>query len=292
MIWYILPVAICIVLICIVLVMKRMSRQASELKIVEAECVSENRDEAVTRFCFISDVHITSMPVKWGSILSAIRESGAEFILITGDLVNKEDDCETARQFIFTLSVGTKLPVIITLGNHDNEAAARYEGGRDAFIESFTSIPGDVRIIDDDYTVAANVLIGGIGDLRTRKDPPDDLIRKWAVRAGEKGLDYILATHNADVLLTTRPRDELIPEGAAVPACVFCGHTHGGQIRLVSGIEFKIIKDDKLPKQGVYYGSHRVAGYDVLITSGLGCSLVPLRSGTSPEVVVVILKPV
>ena len=317
MFWYIFIIIICALVIAASFLVRAMSRRASELNVVETvfktlqepeiDAPGSTKTETLrhekSRFCFISDVHISMMPVKWGDILTAVKEAEPEFLLITGDLVNKPGDIERAKQFIFTLSVGAEIPVIITLGNHDNDVAAGLPGGKAEFRQEFTSLKGDVRVLDDECTVVGNVLIGGLNDASARERPCAPLIGEWEKAAKEKGLSFVLATHNADLLLEagessgqekpvsgTRP---IHPEEEK-PVCssrfAFCGHTHGGQIRLVRGIEFSLLKKDKLPKQGIFYGRHSVNGFDVYITAGVGCAMFPLRYGTNPEVVVVILS--
>ncbi len=317
MFWYIFIIIICALVIAASFLVRAMSRRASELNVVETVFKTSQEPEIdahgsaktepvrpeKSRFCFISDVHISMMPVKWGDILTAVKEAEPEFLLITGDLVNKPGDIERAKQFIFTLSVGAEIPVIITLGNHDNDVAAGLPGGKAEFRQEFTSLKGDVRVLDDECTVVGNVLIGGLNDASARERPCAPLIGEWEKAAKEKGLSFVLATHNADLLLEagessgqekpasgTRP----IPPEEEKPVCssrfAFCGHTHGGQIRLVRGIEFSLLKKDKLPKQGIFYGRHSVSGFDVYITAGVGCAMFPLRYGTNPEVVVVILS--
>lgn len=317
MFWYIFIIVICALIIAASFLARAMHRRASELNVVET--VFKTSPEAETdapgsaktepvrpeksRFCFISDVHISMMPVKWGDILTAVKEAEPEFLLITGDLVNKPGDIERAKQFIFTLSVGAEIPVIITLGNHDNDVAAGLPGGKAEFRQEFTSLKGDVRVLDDEYTVVGNVLIGGLNDASARERPCAPLIAEWEKTAAEKGLEFVLATHNADLLLeadegagqekpvsgslSAAPEEERQALGNRF---AFCGHTHGGQIRLVRGVEFSLLKKDKLPKQGIFYGRHSVRGFDVYITSGIGCAMFPLRYGTNPEVVVVILS--
>lgn len=331
MFWYIFIIIICALVIAASFLVRAMSRRASELNVVETifktsqepeiDAPGSTKTEPVrpgkSRFCFISDVHISMMPVKWGDILTAVKEAEPEFLLITGDLVNKPGDIERAKQFIFTLSVGAEIPVIITLGNHDNDVAAGLPGGKAEFRQEFTSLKGDVRVLDDECTVVGNVLIGGLNDASARERPCAPLIEEWEKAAKEKGLSFVLATHNADLLLEagessgqekpvsgTRPihPEEDKPASGTRPIhpeeekpvsdtrFAFCGHTHGGQIRLVRGIEFSLLKKDKLPKQGIFYGRHSVNGFDVYITAGVGCAMFPLRYGTNPEVVVVILS--
>ncbi|MBO5077854.1 MAG: metallophosphoesterase [Clostridia bacterium] len=317
MFWYIFTICCCVLIIVLIFVLRRMRRNAGELQIVRevfaapgngtgidaaatgADAAGIDAAEAGnTRFCFISDVHIAAMPVPWSHILEAVRQMDPAFILITGDLANEPKELESAKHFIFCLSSGAGVPVLITPGNHDNIVAAQLPGGKAEFVDTFTSLPGDVRVLDDNYTVVADTLIGGLSDLRSRVTPAGELIEEWSRIAAERGLKFILASHNADILLSgdnavdraARDVNAPLPLPAYAPYGVFCGHTHGGQIRLVAGLEFKVLKDDKLPKQGIFYGRHDVGGYPLLLTSGLGCALLRLRSGTRPEVGEIILK--
>ena len=322
MFWYIFIIIVSSIIIISAVFIGKMRKQAGELVLVETAFKNDgDRAAAGSRFCFISDVHISMMPVKWGDILSAVKGSGGEFLLITGDLVNKASEIESAKQFVMTMTYGAQIPVVITLGNHDNEVAAKLPGGKKEFIEQFTSLPGDVRVLDDECTVIGNTLIGGLNDARWRERPAGPLMEEWGAKAASEGLDFYIVTHNADLLLSVEGYggkeaggnedggdrgvdsgvdSEKLPEpkpgeskpDGPKPNGILCGHTHGGQIKMFRGLEFSILKKDLLPRRGIYYGRHTVNGFEVYITSGIGCSLGPWRSGTNPEVVVVISEPV
>ncbi len=287
MFWYVFIIVICSLIIIGSIVLRRMRLRAGELLMVETAFPSKAGEGGAARFCFISDLHISMMPVKWGAILDAVKESGGKFLLITGDLVNKISEFELAKQFIMTMTMGAGIPVIITMGNHDNDAAEAFPGGRDAFMAELKALPGDVRVLDDEYTVVDGVMVGGLNDFHYSDRDRRELIKEWEGIAASKGLELFIATHNADVLLELG-EDEELSRGVAG---VLAGHTHGGQMKMFRNLEFSVLKKDKLPRQGIYYGRHLVNGYELYITSGVGCSLGPWRSGTNPEVVVVISAP-
>lgn len=62
------------------------------------------------------------------------------------------------------------------------------------------------------------------------------------------------------------------------------GHTHGGQVRLLGW------SPAVPPQHGIQlaYGHVRLK-CDVIISGGLGCSIMPLRVGVPPEIVEVTL---
>ncbi|MBR5280966.1 MAG: hypothetical protein IKU26_08380, partial [Clostridia bacterium] len=92
---------------------------------------------------------------------------------------------------------------------------------------------------------------------------------------------FVLATHNPDMLLKLQS----VPAEYR-PHITVCGHTHGGQIHTPFNLEFTLLKKDQLPKEGYFYGYHDYKGFPLYITSGLGCSLLPIRFGSSAEVAI------
>ena len=69
---------------------------------------------------------------------------------------------------------------------------------------------------------------------------------------------------------------------------VFSGHAHGGQVRIpfVGGLV--------APHQGFFpeydSGLYREGGTSMLVSRGLGNSIIPLRINNRPEIIVAILK--
>jgi predicted MPP superfamily phosphohydrolase len=71
-----------------------------------------------------------------------------------------------------------------------------------------------------------------------------------------------------------------------VPARValqLSGHTHGGQVRLLGWSPVVPTRYEKFA-----YG-HSRENCDVIVSGGLGCSIMPFRLGVPPEIVLVTL---
>ena len=82
----------------------------------------------------------------------------------------------------------------------------------------------------------------------------------------------ILLAHEPDIMVR-------VPERVAL---VLSGHTHGGQVRLFGWSPI-------VPSR---YGNRYAYGHvreqcDLIVTGGLGCSIIPVRLGMPPEIVVV-----
>jgi predicted MPP superfamily phosphohydrolase len=101
------------------------------------------------------------------------------------------------------------------------------------------------------------------------------------------GVDDLAATltkitDDAPVILLAHEPDVAL----RVPARVtlqLSGHTHGGQVRLFGWSPVVPTRYDKFA-----YGHSRV-NCDVIVSGGLGCSIMPFRLGVPPEIVLVTL---
>jgi predicted MPP superfamily phosphohydrolase len=102
-------------------------------------------------------------------------------------------------------------------------------------------------------------------------------------RVGVDDLGATLAkvTDNAPVILLAHEPDIALRVPSRV-ALQLSGHTHGGQIRLLGW-------SPAVPKRHgmrLAYG-HMRTKCDVIVSGGLGCSIMPFRLGVPPEIVLV-----
>jgi len=115
--------------------------------------------------------------------------------------------------------------------------------------------------------------VAGLGDQLARLGPPtvgvDDLPR----------LTGQLDDETAAILLAHEP--DIFPEVPDRYAVTLSGHTHAGQIKVFG----------RTPVVPSRYGSRYVHGHIVenrrhlIVSAGLGASILPLRLGTRPEIV-------
>ena len=89
-------------------------------------------------------------------------------------------------------------------------------------------------------------------------------------------------TDDAPVILMAHEPD-IFPEVPARVALTVSGHTHGGQVRLFGWS----------PIVPSAYGNRYAYGHVVeddrslVVSGGLGCSILPVRFGVPPEIVIV-----
>jgi uncharacterized protein len=108
--------------------------------------------------------------------------------------------------------------------------------------------------------------------------------RQRGIRSGIDDLPKTIAaiTDDAPALLMAHEPD-IFPRVPKRFALTLCGHTHGGQVNLFG---WRPAAGSRLSR--VYPRGHfSENGRDLLVSSGLGCSILPIRFGVPPEIMVV-----
>jgi predicted MPP superfamily phosphohydrolase len=82
----------------------------------------------------------------------------------------------------------------------------------------------------------------------------------------------ILLAHEPDIMVQ-------VPERVSL---VLSGHTHGGQVRLFG---WSPIVPSRFRNRYAY--GHVREQCDLIVSGGLGCSIIPVRFGMPPEIVLV-----
>jgi uncharacterized protein len=82
------------------------------------------------------------------------------------------------------------------------------------------------------------------------------------------------------ILLAHEP--DIMPQVPDRVALVLSGHTHGGQVRLFG---WSPLVPSRFGNRYAY--GHVREQCDLIVSGGLGCSIVPVRFGVPPEIVLV-----
>jgi predicted MPP superfamily phosphohydrolase len=223
------------------------------------------------RIVQISDLHNAEFGKENKKLLETIRSCSPDIIIITGDLVDS-NHTNVERAVAFVKEAVKIAPVYYVTGNHEywldpseNEqmmqgilAAGAYDLDDEA-----------VRIEKGD----SSFLLVGLDDQHLSDETLKNLLQEQKnelsiVLAHEPQYLQNYANAEADLVLT--------------------GHAHGGQIRLpfVGGIV--------APDQGFLpeytSGQYNSADTEMIVSRGLGNSIIPVRLFNYPEVVCVELR--
>ena len=229
---------------------------------------SSARVERPLRLVQITDPHLGPfMSVeRLAGICQRAVEKSPDLVLLTGDFLTMESQADP-RLLERALAPLRQLPgrVFACFGNHDHEAPA--------IVKHALQQNGITLLVDDSTTVetaAGRVQILGMDFVwRERKQ---HLARVCAQHPREPGALRIVLLHDPGAFVH-------LPEGEA--DLVLSGHTHGGQVGLVSlGLPYTMMRAFvKMPDHGLW-----ARGTDRLyVHRGTGHYGFPLRLGVPAE---------
>jgi hypothetical protein len=228
-------------------------------------------------------------PARITEIVARTNALGADAILLLGDYTAGHPfqtravaAAETAR-----ILAGLRAPLGVhgVLGNHDWwEDTAVQRAGRGppaaqvAFVEAGLTVYENraVRLVKDGQPF----WLAGLGDQLAF------IIRggrRWRFR-GVDDLEGTLAqvTDDAPVILLAHEPD-IFPRVPDRVSLTVSGHTHGGQVRLLG---YSPVVPSEFGNRYAY-GHIREQGRDLIVSGGLGCSILPVRFGVPPEIVLI-----
>lgn len=232
------------------------------------------------RIAQVSDLHSAQFGEKNRQLLQCISQGRPDVIVLTGDIIDSRRlDIPVALEFVReAIQIA---PVYCVTGNHEARIS-EYAVLRDGLEEA-----GAVVLENEKCTIArqgASITMLGIHDPSFPADPIEG--DEAAVTAGRIA-DLQDPQDGYTVLLSHRP--ELFP--VYVQAGVnltLTGHVHGGQIRL-PGIGGLFGPDQGFFPQydaGVYSQENTV----MIVSRGVGRSMVPVRINNNPELVFVDIR--
>lgn len=225
------------------------------------------------RIAVLSDIHVDNRFItdkKLRTIVERTNQRQPELILILGDYMTGHDrDTARVEPEVFApvlKDFRAPLGVYSVLGNHDwwyNGAKVRQALEQNGIkVLENESAKVDAR--------GASFWLVGLADLWTRPQRIADTLATVP-----EGQPLIALTHNPDIFPNLPQRAPLL----------LAGHTHGGQVR------FPIIGPVvESSKYGWLHGHLFTNNHHLYVTTGIGTSIIPVRFGLPPEIVILTLK--
>jgi len=229
--------------------------------------------ERPIRAVLISDIHVAGPdmpPERLDRIVAQIATLHPDIVLIAGDLVGDKDlGTRTYSMAEIVAPLGhlrPRLGVVAVLGNHDHWRNAA---------EARTALEAvGIQVLDNEAAQVGPLAIGGLDDDFTGQD---DL---------PATLDAMRRQTGARILLSHSP--DPFPSVPAEVGLMLAGHTHCGQIRLplIGAISTE-------SRYGDRYACGRIdeGGKTLIVSAGLGTSILPLRLGARPDLWLVTIGP-
>lgn len=248
---------------------------------VEYSLSYENLPESFRglRIVQLSDLHMTQFGQDNSRLLEAVQAQRPDIIVMTGDFLNrsgKSDSPQGEKLRGFLSELSELAPCYFVSGNHD------WASGE---LSDFAQILSDCGIcyLKNQYVLlerdGESIVLAGAEDPNGRADmpTPDRFIQRIRDEQGDKFT--VLLGHRNNWLKKYPLLDVDL---------IFCGHSHGGMVRLpliggLLGTEMNLF-----PKydRGVF----NEGGYDMVVSSGLGSSAPVPRFLNPPVLVTVVLN--
>lgn len=216
------------------------------------------------RIAHVSDLHNSGL---WAKAIARLKEAKPDIICITGDLVDaNHTDVEAA--LAFAAEAVQIAPCYYIPGNHEEKLA---ESVYAALTDGLRAL--GVSVLCDVYDILTcggdTVSLGGLGFADTQKN----------IALGSTGGYRILLAHHPEYFA------DYAAEGFDL---VLSGHAHGGQFRLpfIGGLV--------APGQGFFpeydSGVYTDGSTDMVVSRGIGNSIIPIRFANRPEVILIELR--
>ena len=225
-----------------------------------------NRDLRGLRVVFAADFHYKPYE-KWRleRDVKAINSQNADIVLLGGDYVNghKKGFTLPIEEISAEFSkIKSKYGVYAVLGNHDGWH------DKDGITKSLEA--NGIKVLENSAVrieAPKPFYIAGVEDMQT----------------GNADIQEALAGTDRSVILLSHTPDiiESVPYGVKL---VLAGHLHGGQVRLP--LHGPLVVPSKF---GTKYASgfFDENGKKLIVTKGLGTSILPLRFHCMPEIIVI-----
>jgi uncharacterized protein len=123
--------------------------------------------------------------------------------------------------------------------------------------------------------------LAGLGDQLAMLPARRKGIVKWA-HLDDLPATLAPITDDAPVILMAHEPD-IFPKVPSRVSLTLSGHTHGGQVRVLG---YSPVVPSKFGNRYAY-GHIREDGRDLIVSGGLGCSMIPVRLGVPPEILLI-----
>ncbi len=233
------------------------------------------------RIAQISDLHNVEFGKNNAELLKLLSESRPDIIVITGDLIDA-NHTDVGIALGFAQESVRIAPTYYVTGNHE-AASPQYDA-----LQDWLEDAGVIVLEDEAISLergGETIALLGLAD-------PDftvkgDMFGEVPAMVSTKLKNLIDDESGYTILLSHRPElfETYVDGGIDL---VFSGHVHGGQFRLpfIGGLV--------APNQGLFpkydAGLYTDGGTSMVVSRGIGNSIIPFRFNNRPEIVLVELN--
>lgn len=236
------------------------------------------QDIGQLRLVYLSDIHAGPFfsQSRVNDLISTVNRLNADLVLLGGDYA---DDSQGAIDFFKSMPhINSRYGVYAVVGNHDRTAPE----SNLSLLKAAMVSSGVMPLVNDVSGVrigASTIYLVGIDDVDTGW--PD----LASVSAQVRQEDYVIfLSHSPGIIPDAHKATDASGRHMWFDLGLF-GHTHGGQIAFVGDL-LNISKVDSRYQKG-WLVENRT---DLLISRGVGTSVLPIRLGNRPQIHLITVK--
>lgn len=234
------------------------------------------------RIVFVSDIHADRYtdPHRLQKFINDINNARPDLVLIAGDLISSSPEyINVAAEYIG--KINAKFGVYSCVGDHENWAFRNNPEKSINVIENALK-KYNVSMVDD------NQRIININGAKIKITFLTDTYVEHVSKALLDSLTADTASYGLKVLLVHQPHQNVAVRASETGYdLMLAGHTHGGQITFL--FPFKNLSPTMFEIKYIR-GDFHFGKMLLVVTRGLGMSLVPMRLNSVPEVSIINLK--
>lgn len=223
------------------------------------------------RIVQLSDSHALSVNMpsqRLARVVGMMNALKPDIIVLTGDYIAGDPARLSAKQTAMAVApfaaLRAPMGIFAVPGNHDDAVKTR------------AALAGTgVRLLVGERVELAALSLIGAGSM-IGGSPAVEAMRR-AVRRAPATKPSLVIVHEPSFFHFLPPRSTMM----------IAGHTHGGQVRLPFIGSWSPDRYAALYPRGVFRRGHQT----LLVSSGLGTSILPIRIGVPPEIVELTLLP-
>ena len=231
------------------------------------------------RIAQVSDLHNAEFGDRNQRLLEMLREAEPDMIAITGDLIDSRKT-NIAVALAFAEEAVKFAPCYYVSGNHEARVS-EYQNLKTGLEAAGVTVLDDAQVKIE--VSGESITVIGVNDPSFHADylTSDAAVmdRKLSELSSEDASFTILLSHRPELFDTYAAHDMDL---------VLTGHAHGGQFRL------PLIGGLIAPNQGLFPkyddGLYSEGNTNMIVSRGLGNSIIPFRFNNRPEVVLIELK--
>lgn len=237
------------------------------------EFTLNDEDLSGLKVVFAGDLHIRpNQEKRLIEVVDKINAQNPDIILFAGDFAAGHDLKSSLNFEVYAnhlKNLRAKYGVYSVMGNHD------YWADYDDIKEMLEGVGIKVLANSNEPLTLENgktIYIAGVDDLQTKTPDVDEALK------GTENTPTIFLTHSPDVFVD-------VPKGNV--KLTLAGHVHGGQVRLpfIGALIIPSKYGDKYS-----HGLIEEDGQKMVVTKGIGTSILPVRFNCTPEIVVINFK--